>query len=200
MLRLWNVATGAPLHRPLAGHSEQIQALAFSPDGSRVASAGGEGFILFWDSEQQRSRTADYKDPDYVMRLDAETGEGGVTSLAFSPDGRFLLSAGGVSHALKIWDTREGAQIGADIKGHDGPSALVAFSPTGEFFVSAGDDMKLLLWPGPKRWPDQLCKKLTRNMSRKEWREWVSPEIAYVAQCPGLPISPDAPDNIKEKP
>ena len=28
-------------------------------------------------------------------------------------------------------------------------------------------------------------------MSRKEWREWVSPEIDYIEQCPGLPIPPD---------
>lgn len=30
-------------------------------------------------------------------------------------------------------------------------------------------------------------------MSRKQWREWVSPEIDYVEQCPGLPIPPDEP-------
>jgi hypothetical protein len=43
----------------------------------------------------------------------------------------------------------------------------------------------------PKAWPDELCKKLTRNMSRKEWREWVSPEIPYTCQCAGLPIPAD---------
>jgi hypothetical protein len=30
-------------------------------------------------------------------------------------------------------------------------------------------------------------------MSRKEWREWVSPDIKYECQCPGLPIAPDDP-------
>ena len=40
-------------------------------------------------------------------------------------------------------------------------------------------------------WANQLCAKLPRNMSRKEWREWVSPEIEYVAQCPGKPIPAD---------
>jgi hypothetical protein len=49
-------------------------------------------------------------------------------------------------------------------------------------------------------WPDVLCKKLTRNMSHKECGEWVSPEIDYIVQCPGLPSPPDEPDHTKEKP
>ncbi len=51
----------------------------------------------------------------------------------------------------------------------------------------------------PKAWPDELCAKLTRNMSRKQWREWVSADIPYTCQCPGLPIPPDDP-NTKASP
>jgi hypothetical protein len=40
-----------------------------------------------------------------------------------------------------------------------------------------------------KIWADTLCGKLTRNMSAKEWQEWVSPEIEYRERCPGLPIA-----------
>ncbi len=69
----------------------------------------------------------------------------------------------------------------------------VAFSPDGKRIVSGSEDMTLRLWLAPKTWPDELCAKLTRNMSRKEWRELVSPEINYVCQCPGLPITPDEP-------
>jgi len=42
----------------------------------------------------------------------------------------------------------------------------------------------------PKAWADELCSKLTRNMSASQWRDWVSPEIAYALHCPGLPIAP----------
>lgn len=37
----------------------------------------------------------------------------------------------------------------------------------------------------------ELCAKLPRNMTRKEWREWISPDIDYVVQCPGLPVPAD---------
>jgi hypothetical protein len=35
-----------------------------------------------------------------------------------------------------------------------------------------------------------LCDKLTANISRQQWREWVSPEIEYIKVCPDLPILP----------
>ncbi len=66
----------------------------------------------------------------------------------------------------------------------------VAYSPDGGRIVSGSSDMTLRLWPAaPKVWADELCAKLTRNMRCKEWREWVSADIDYVEQCPGLPIS-----------
>ena len=35
--------------------------------------------------------------------------------------------------------------------------------------------------------PQMLCDKLTTNMSRKQWREWISPDIEYIKLCPRLP-------------
>ena len=44
----------------------------------------------------------------------------------------------------------------------------------------------------PKASPDALCAKLTHNMSRKQWNQFVSPEIDYIPVCPGLPEANDA--------
>jgi S1-C subfamily serine protease len=47
------------------------------------------------------------------------------------------------------------------------------------------------LWPGPAAWANSLCDKLSANMSHKQWRDWVSPDIAYISVCSGLPIAAD---------
>ncbi len=45
------------------------------------------------------------------------------------------------------------------------------------------------LWPILDSWADILCTKLDKNMSNAQWRTWVSRDIAYMKQCPKLPLS-----------
>jgi uncharacterized membrane protein YqiK len=119
-----------------------------------------------------------------------ETGSP-VGAVAFSSDGHCLVS-GSADKTLRLWDVQTGQPLGEPLRGHGGSVLSVAFSPDGRCLVSGSQDETLRLWPAPKVWPDMLCAKLTRNMSRKEWREQVSPDIEYLEQCPGLPIPPDA--------
>jgi hypothetical protein len=51
-------------------------------------------------------------------------------------------------------------------------------------------DYSVRLWPGGD-YPEMFCAKLTSNMSREHWREWVSPDIDYIPACPDLPIPSD---------
>ncbi len=48
-------------------------------------------------------------------------------------------------------------------------------------------------WPIFESVTTELCGRLTANMSRKTWREWVSADIEYRRLCPALPIAPDSP-------
>jgi WD40 repeat protein/N-acetyl-anhydromuramyl-L-alanine amidase AmpD len=68
-----------------------------------------------------------------------------INSVAFSPDSRRIVSASD-DGTLRIWDAKNGAQIGPPLEGHGKPVLGVAFSPNGERIVSAGEDNTLRLW------------------------------------------------------
>jgi hypothetical protein len=67
----------------------------------------------------------------------------------------------------------------------------VALSRDGTRLVSGGRESTLRLWPAFADPAKALCAKLTTNMSHKQWRDWVSPDIDYIKGCPDLPIAPD---------
>ena len=182
-LRLWDARSGQPLGDPMKGHGGVVYSVAFSPDGTRLVSGGEDKTLRRWDAQSGQPIGAPMKGHERA-----------VTSVAFSPDGTRLVS-GSDNGTLRLWDAQSGQPIGAPLRGHERDVTSVAFSPDGTHFVSGSSDKTLRLWPAPKVWPDLLCAKLTHNMSRKEWREWVSADIAYVCQCPGLPILPDEPDS-----
>ena len=73
-----------------------------------------------------------------------------VTSLAYSPNGSILATAGGESLQyrpgdVKLWDTRNGKLI-ASLEGHSSNVWSVAFSPDGKTLVASGYDGKVILW------------------------------------------------------
>ncbi len=91
-IRLWDVATGEQL-AVIEGHTEDITAVVFSPEGEVLASRSNDGTVRLWDV-QTYSELA-------VLELPGGAGAG----LAFSPDGRLLAAAGGTGsdHTLHVW-------------------------------------------------------------------------------------------------
>ena len=64
-----------------------------------------------------------------------------VNSVAFSPDGRHIVSGSG-SHerSIRLWDAQTGGQVGNPLHGHTFSVSSVAFSPDGRHIVSSSFD------------------------------------------------------------
>jgi WD40 repeat protein len=111
--------------------------------------------------------------------------------VAFSRDGQLIVS-GSDDGTLQLWDANSGKQIGTPFKGDQNePVTSAVFDPGTARIVSGVEYRPLRVWPGPAAWHGVLCNKLTQNMSRQQWRDWVSPDIDYIKVCPNLPIPAD---------
>jgi WD40 repeat protein len=148
MLKVWDARTGSPL-LTYHEHSEKVDALAWSPDGKTIASAG-DGLVQVWDAATGKTRLS-YRG-QYVRR----TLRGGrlgypypITSVSWSPDGRYLASVQG---SVKIWDARTGKDLatyaGSFFSGVNEASVAV-WSPDGKTIAMLFDGKWILIWQVP---------------------------------------------------
>lgn len=107
--------------------------LAFSLDGTRLASGGEDGSVML--SEVSAN-------PNPVIFTGHHTWR--VETLAFSPDGKHLVS-GSKDNSVRLWDVETGTEF-AVLSGHLGEVNTLAFSADGLTLISGGIDGTILLW------------------------------------------------------
>ncbi|MBN2514648.1 MAG: caspase family protein, partial [Deltaproteobacteria bacterium] len=146
VIYLWDVSTGRLVNTfdgtgENKGWGHAVLTMAFSQDSKYALSGGTDGSIRLWDiSSGAELRT-----------IQGHTGWVGTNAVAFSPDGRFIMSVGGSDGFAKLWDISTGSVIRAFKIADDRFAAArrftvglingwVAFTPDGKRIVYMGSD------------------------------------------------------------
>ena len=132
------------------GHTETIWAVAFSPDGKMLASGATrkprwwreDSEIFLWDADTGEHLATFKRPPEIASEWEA-IDQLDITSLAFSPDGKMLASAGSEG-TIRLWDIETG-QYRTILKEHATISSVV-FSPDGKTLASGDWRNNILLW------------------------------------------------------
>lgn len=108
-----------------------------------------------------------------------------INKVSFSPDGKYLATASNDKTA-RVWNTASGREI-ARIP-HEAGVNDVAFGPDGKYLATASDDKtaRVQRWQ-PEGLIDEACARLTRNLTKEEWRQYLGDEEPYRKTCEKLP-------------
>jgi RNA polymerase sigma factor (sigma-70 family) len=128
---LWEVQTGQM--KSAREREKFVTAVAFSPDGKRVAASDGGDVVQVWGVE----------DGDAIVSLKGNPRC--PRTVAFSADGQ-LLAVGGPDGKVRLWDVQTGA-LKETLKGHGAEVYSLAFSPDGATLASTSQDQTVRLWP-----------------------------------------------------
>ncbi len=124
--RVYGRRTGLP--NTFNKHAVGVLSAAFSPDGTKICSIGGDATIRLWN---QSTAVEEWDSEDTLNRE-------GVRSVAYSPDGT-TIAVGMSDSTITMWDAANGTLKGK-LSGYRGAVRMVAFSPDGSMIAGASDD------------------------------------------------------------
>lgn len=115
-----------------SGSKDLLDGLAVFPDGKRVATIGGDGYLRIF--------TADQIEPTFEVKAHSDR----AGALAIAADGG-KIATGGKDRVVKIWDVASGANRQV-LSGHEQEVLAVTFAPDGNAVFSAGVEPALRKW------------------------------------------------------
>jgi len=157
--------------------NNSIYAISINSSGTRLAFVDKNGTL----------RLADVKSNSIVRGFSAHSAR--ILDVKFSPDDRQIATSS-MDKTVKIWDANNLTSRPVVINKHEAFVFSVAFSPDGKYLISSSDvpdnrNIDLIYsWPShAATMAEQMCGKLNRNLTQREWETYVSYDIPYQKTC-----------------
>jgi len=113
----------------------------------------------------------------------------GISDVEFSPDGLLLASAG-YDRKLQMWVVDQEEDLPITMDNNNGNIWKIAFAANSNYLLASCNNGEIRVWQTNSRMlAEQVCPKLTRNMTPEEWKTYVGNDIGYESTCKSLLIS-----------
>src|SRR6266516_1437717 len=149
-VRVWK-ERGRLLHLAWQAYTDVVSTLAFSLDGSSLASGSWDGTLKLWNLQSGA-----------LLWRGRHTNT--ISCLAFSPDGR-LLASSGRDATVQLWDAHSGTNL--QILPHPGAVYRVTWSPDGGLLASGDFAGSIRLWQVQKTAPARCVQTIEGHTDRR---------------------------------
>jgi energy-coupling factor transporter ATP-binding protein EcfA2 len=156
---------------------KSVQSVAFSNDGKFLVSGDEVGIVKVYNLEENK----------LVAVLNDHKAR--INDIEFSRDSKLMATAS-FDATVRLWDFTNLDEEPLILRDHEQWVWSVGFSPDGNKLLAGCVDNLIRVWPtSMDHMSDQICGKINRNMTGKEWKRYVADDIQYERTCEQLPSS-----------
>lgn len=207
----WDLQSGQS--KTIATNPTRIRAICASKDGKYVYGGTDDGLLMQWSIDNGESKVIlDNKNSIYAVALNSSGSRvvigdkngniiivnlstGKVTSriqghsarvldISYSPDNSQIASSS-FDGTVKIWSTQDMSENPITITEQESWVMALTFTPDGRRVITSSNNADLLFyWMTRSDYmADQMCKYITRNLSKNEWDTYIGEDIEYEKTC-----------------
>lgn len=157
--------------------ASRVLSVEFNPDGTLLAFGVDDihnkrGLVKLYDLVSKETRQF-------------SGHKAGVTDVEFSPDGKLLASAGSDKRVL-LWLLDNPEELPITMTNNSGFIWDIAFTRSSKYLIASCSESEIRVWPtDPAILADEICPKLTRNLTADEWNKYVGKGemLQYESTC-----------------